>query len=426
MVKLLLMKTWNLIWLRRLTVVTLLAGTVSACGYDRYLDETDRRVGPSPSGVSSDAASPPSYQGSASIKTSARNGIQPVRLDLGVGDPSLYYEKLSYRFVPVKAGDTLLKLADRYAVPVKSVIALNRSQPPFVIYVGQQIKIPLFKTHKVRRGESLYAISRVYDVDIGEIVHFNFLESPYILSPGAALRIPQKGGADVRVAAIGTAGWTGAGRTSAPQIATVPIKRIRNIGTRTLAAPTAQKPAASVPQKPVRVAALPIIRPVARPTIKPAAKPIVKPLTTAALPPVPRQRFSIKKPPQRAGRAFNWPVKGRIISGFGVKKTGFRNDGINIKVPAGTPIRAAENGVVSYVGNEMRSFGNLILVSHADGYVTTYGHVATMAVTKGQAVRKGDVIATVGATGEVSTPQLHFEVRKNGSAKNPMELLTRR
>lgn len=112
-----------------------------------------------------------------------------------------------------------------------------------------------------------------------------------------------------------------------------------------------------------------------------------------------------------------------MISWYGKKDSGYHNDGVNIRVKEGTPIRASENGVVSYVGNEMRSFGNLILVSHADGYVTAYGHTKKSAVSKGEAVKKGDIIAYAGSSGNVTESQLHFEIRKRGRAVNPTKYL---
>lgn len=118
------------------------------------------------------------------------------------------------------------------------------------------------------------------------------------------------------------------------------------------------------------------------------------------------------------------PVSGRIIAGFGSTGGGERNDGINIAAPAGTPIHAAADGVVTYAGNELKGYGNLILIKHGDTYVTAYAHTNSIGVARGQRVARGDVIGTVGETGDVTQPQLHFEIRRNMKPIDPRAILT--
>src|SRR6185369_5258016 len=120
---------------------------------------------------------------------------------------------------------------------------------------------------------------------------------------------------------------------------------------------------------------------------------------------------------------FLWPVNGKIISPFGPKDGGLHNDGINIAAPLGTPVHAADSGVVVYAGNELRGFGNLLLVRHADGWVSAYAHCDALLVKRGDQVKRGQVIARVGQTGAVRTPQLHFEVRRGTRPVNPNEFL---
>ncbi len=130
------------------------------------------------------------------------------------------------------------------------------------------------------------------------------------------------------------------------------------------------------------------------------------------------------KTPERTGiDQFRWPVQGRIVSGFGETRNGSRNDGIDISVPEGTAVKAAENGVVIYSGNELEEFGNLILLRHTDGYVTAYAHNKSNSVAKGANVRRGDVIALSGRTGKATAPVLHFEVRKDSQPVNPVKYL---
>ena len=126
--------------------------------------------------------------------------------------------------------------------------------------------------------------------------------------------------------------------------------------------------------------------------------------------------------PRRAGR-FLIPVDGRVISNFGPKAGGLHNDGINIAAPEGAPIKAAENGVVVYAGNELRGYGNLLLVRHSDGWVSAYAHTSKFRVAAGEKVKQGQVIAEVGSSGNVDRPQLHFELRKGTRAINPKTLI---
>jgi murein DD-endopeptidase MepM/ murein hydrolase activator NlpD len=128
-------------------------------------------------------------------------------------------------------------------------------------------------------------------------------------------------------------------------------------------------------------------------------------------------------PPPISGDGFIWPVQGKIISAFGTKDQGHQNDGINISAPRGTPVRATENGVVAYAGNELRGFGNLVLIRHADGWITAYAHNDKLLVRRGQIVRKGQDIATVGSSGGVGEPQLHFQMRQGKNAVDPAKQL---
>ena len=116
---------------------------------------------------------------------------------------------------------------------------------------------------------------------------------------------------------------------------------------------------------------------------------------------------------------FRWPVRGRVIAGFGPKPSGQQNDGINVAVPEGTPIKAAEDGVVAYAGNELKSYGNLVLVRHSNGYVTAYAHASEILVKRDDPVKRGQVIAKSGQTGTVAAPQLHFEIRKGSTPVDP-------
>ncbi|MGA7788806.1 MAG: M23 family metallopeptidase, partial [Xanthobacteraceae bacterium] len=122
--------------------------------------------------------------------------------------------------------------------------------------------------------------------------------------------------------------------------------------------------------------------------------------------------------------SFRWPVRGRIIAAFGPKPNGLQNDGINLAVPEGTPIKAADDGVVAYAGNELKGYGNLVLVRHANGFVTAYANASEILVKRGESVKRGQVIAKSGETGNVTSPQLHFEIRKGATPVDPSQYLS--
>jgi murein DD-endopeptidase MepM/ murein hydrolase activator NlpD len=124
-----------------------------------------------------------------------------------------------------------------------------------------------------------------------------------------------------------------------------------------------------------------------------------------------------------ATSGFRWPVRGRIIAGFGPKPNGQQNDGIDVAVPENTPIKAAEDGEVAYAGNELKGYGNLVLVKHPNGYVTAYAHAKELLVKRGDRIKRGDVIAKSGQSGNVDAPELHFEVRKGTAPVDPMQFL---
>ena len=228
----------------------------------------------------------------------------------------------------------------------------------------------------VRPGDSFSRIARRHGLVTADLMRANPNVNPRRLRPGQRLRIP--GGADYTVAGA-----------RAPRSAQTP--RVVNVAA--LRAPSATMTDAS-----------PGIR-----KIEPRNDKQVAAIDAT--------------PPRSSARQFRWPVEGKVISKFGPRNDGTHNDGINMSVPMGTSVKAAENGVVAYAGSELKGYGNLILVRHDNNWVTAYAHNSKILVKRGDKIRRGQVIAKVGNTGTVDSPQLHFELRKGSKPVNPLPYL---
>ncbi len=160
----------------------------------------------------------------------------------------------------------------------------------------------------------------------------------------------------------------------------------------------------------------------ARPTPRPAPNYVTKNVTPYA--PVTSQPLAPIQPVARADAPnFAWPVSGRVISDFGSTASGGKNDGINIATPMDAPIHASASGTVTYAGDELKNYGNLVLVKHAGGFTTAYAHADRLVVSRGDFVARGQVIGYTGQTGDVNAPQLHFEIREQTTPVNPRTYL---
>ncbi len=261
----------------------------------------------------------------------------------------------------------------------------------------------------VKRGDTVYAISRRYGVSTRGIIDANRLRPPYKLAVGQILTLPRDRIHEVR------RGDTLYGISRRYRVDMSVIARANRVGAPyQLTVGQRLRVPGAVPDAPVaaRTAAL------AKPAVGTDAAP-APPARAAVSPPLP-------KPRPRSGRTFLWPVAGKVVLGYGPKEGGLHNDGINIAAPRGAPVRAAEDGVVAYAGNELRGYGNLLLVRHAGGWTTAYAHNEKMLVRRGDTVRRGQVIAHVGSTGSVTTPQSHFELRRGARAIDPVGSLARK
>ena len=257
--------------------------------------------------------------------------------------------------VRVRRGDTLYSIARRNNVPLRALIQENKLAPPYTIKAGQTLKIPQKKTYKVRKGDTLYSIARKFNSNVTEVARQNNIKPPYTLKPGQTLVVKSWDDSETVV--------------QKGQASSVKIKSALN-----------------------------------------------PPETKAKYTPT-KQAIQIPKSAQ--GKRFNRPVSGKVIENFGTTGSGVHNDGINIAAKAGTPILAADEGTVAYAGNDLKGYGNLILLKHKDGWFTAYAHADKISVKKGAVVKVKQAIGTVGRTGGVKTPQLHFEVRYKTKPVNP-------
>lgn len=283
----------------------------------------------------------------------------------------------------------------------------------------------------VREGETLDRIASRYNVPSDALLRVNGLASASEVRPGRALVIPvySTSGAQIASAQTGSAqtGSVQATPSAMPvQSAAAPVPP-RAPGARVASAAAAPTRTAALPAAAPLPPAAPVRRAAsAQPATQPAAQPAsLSPASAAA---APSQAAPAQAAPQQVARLpdastsldFRWPARGRVIAGFGTAG----NEGINIALPEGTPVRAAEGGTVAYSGDELRGYGKLVLVRHADGYVSAYAHNSQLLVERGEEVRRGQVIANSGRTGNVTSPQLHFEIRKGADPVDPMPYLT--
>jgi murein DD-endopeptidase MepM/ murein hydrolase activator NlpD len=292
--------------------------------------------------------------------------------------------------VTVGYGETLETIARRNKVPASAIMETNGIRSAAAIRPGQRLVIPRYvsdvaaherfskpapartaeNVHVVEPGESLIGIARRSGVSLTALARANNIQPYTKINIGDRLTIP--GGHQLV-----------ARRAQTPRVAeprTVPAQRV-----------------ASVPEQHARIAKAEV-----------------------------QETKSVTKQAEAAGHipTFRWPVRGRIIAGFGPRPNGTENDGINLAVPEGTPIKAADDGVVAYAGNELKGYGNLVLIRHSDGFVSAYANASQLLVKRGDVVKRGQVIARAGQTGNVNSPQLHFEIRKGSTPVDPTKYLS--
>src|ERR1700744_3605538 len=308
----------------------------------------------------------------------------------------------------VGTSDTLEILARRYNVTPAAILQANGYKGPRALQPGQQLIIPhptataaapaatpalaapvsrpvavaaaAPSVHVVNHGDTMLSIARHNHVSVPELAKANNLDPAARLSIGMKLVVPaSKAAAGAPAAAPAV--------VAAAQPAAVAVPPVTKVGAvdngqkarLAQAAPNAEEPAVESPVK--------------------AAE------ATGALP------------------TFRWPARGKVITAYGAKANGKSNDGINLAVPEGTPVKAADDGTVAYAGNELKGYGNLVLIRHANGYVTAYAHASELLVKRGETIKRGQVIAKSGQSGEVASPHLLFEIRKGSNPVDPLQFL---
>jgi murein DD-endopeptidase MepM/ murein hydrolase activator NlpD len=263
--------------------------------------------------------------------------------------------------------------------------------------------------HVVRPGETLISIAIAYGTTRPKLAKANDIDEWMNVRIGQRLRVPGDGGkfAALNEPAPREGDRSGARRKAPTLVRTVALQPEPDEERKPTKPQT--KPAAATPSSKPGAKAL---KPVSEPTYDDDED--TGPAETASVPAKP----VAAEPAQRNATTFRWPVKGRVIQSFGQN-----TDGINISVPEGTEVKAAENGVVAYAGNELKGYGNLVLIRHADGFVTAYAHAKDLTVKRGDPVKRGQIIATAGQTGNVTSPQLLFELRKGATPVDPRRYL---
>jgi murein DD-endopeptidase MepM/ murein hydrolase activator NlpD len=322
------------------------------------------------------------------------------------------------RTVIVAPGETLYTLARRWGVTVDMIARANGLTTPYV-RPGAVLLIPRAdpaaygrapasmqtapgvqsaactgeRCHVVKPGETLASIARAHNVSDKQLAETNNLTGS-ALKPGQKLIVPAANQPPRQALA------------DRQDRAPAPAAEARKVPAPGLSEPSPNGVNSAPGAAPAPLRQAPDTR-------------------TAQLQPLPEAscEAALANPQPRMGATFRKPVEGKTIAPFGPQKDGTVNEGITISVPKGTPVKAAENGVVAYAGDELPGFGNLILIRHADDYITAYAHADTILVKKCDVIKRGQTIATAGTTGDAAQPQLHFEVRKNSRPVDPLPLL---
>jgi len=383
---------------------------------------------------------PPSYTprpsaAAYSPQPSGRVGAEQANYS-GQGTPHveravLRASQVSGRRIKVAKGDTLSILARRYGVSVEAIMSAN-NLPDGRLDIGQELIMPgvarakvaeaapapAQSTYKVQKGDTPHDIAEKLGVDEKALIERNKLK-PNNLRIGRVLVIPGKDSKP----AVAAKETSPPASNATPNVRVVKTTTILAPGSTSLAEEEAQE-AASADAKSGSKSGSKSDNAADKEQGEQTPDIAASPEITGEGSPRVASNDQLPVPDPMSGNSFRWPVKGRVIADFGARPDGGHNDGIDVAVPQGTLVKAAENGVVAYAGNELKGYGNLVLVRHANNWVSAYANNQEILVKRGDKVRRGQVIAKAGATGAVSQPQVHFELRKGSRPVDPTKYMS--
>jgi murein DD-endopeptidase MepM/ murein hydrolase activator NlpD len=383
-------------------------------------------------------ATPPAPRAPAS--TPAPSLAQPAAIPAADGEGG--WMRAGGTQITVKPGETVYNLSRRFGVPTDAILKANGLSSASALAAGQQIVIPTY-VHSARAPVSAPdANPNVADArsSTGSRYDVPNNRTPTPSQPPAerVAVLPQQPAPKSNTIAASAAPNTAAPAAAGGAYTVVAGDTLHGIARKTGTSAEALKQANGLSNGLIRVGQKLVIPATGAAPAQTVAAVKTDQTTTAAV----NKPANVYTPPKKTETAIQqaaadasapapnasgiskmrWPVRGRVTSGFG-SGSGKANDGIDIAVPAGTPVKAAENGVVIYAGDGLKEFGNTVLVRHENGLVTVYGHASELKVQRGQKVRRGEDIALAGMSGSADTPKLHFEVRKDSTPVDPSTYL---
>ncbi len=345
--------------------------------------------------------------------------------------------------VLLRQGDTISTLANRFGVPEKEILKANGLKSASDVEPGQRILIPTFNVAASAAKASASDAAASLDVDKQKNVPVLPGNREVAILPGQSQS--REKGVSRADATAGKQPVSGDGNGQSATYTVQAGDSLNRIAKANGVSVEALRKANGLTNGAIRVGQalkLPAADNVTTASVPKAAEEVkvaktetvkqedAKPVAYA--PPVAKESVNevasksdvTEESPKATGISkYRWPVRGAVVAGYGANVDGNRNDGINISVPEGTPIKAAENGVVIYSGSSLKELGNAVLVRHDDGTVTVYGNASELKVQRGQKIQRGQTLASSGMSGTASQPQVHFEVRKNATAVNPVTYL---